>query len=103
MHPGLLRMMHRAMLRLMATARIYTALDDVVDEALSRATEAGLVAESSSKSATLHALVEYANDRLREEHEREEKLAAYKELAADTERSAAIREANLAAAAGGVL
>ena len=45
----------------------------------------------------------YANDQLREIEEREERLIAYRELAKDTARSAAIRDSVLAAAADGIL
>ena len=85
------------------TPRVYTPLDDVVAEALERASGAGLVGESASQAQKLHALVEYANDALRAIEERAEKLAAYEELASDTDRATAIREANLAAVAGGIL
>jgi hypothetical protein len=37
------------------------------------------------------------------EQERMEKIAAYRELAADTDRAQAIRDANLAAVAAGIL
>jgi hypothetical protein len=47
--------------------------------------------------------VAYANDHLRETEERELKLVAYRELAEDTARSAAIRDSVLAAAADGIL
>lgn len=87
----------------MTATRVYTQFDQVVDEALSRAPRTGLVDDASSQSQKLHALVAFANEVLREAEEREEKIVAYKELAADAERSAAIREANLAAAARGVL
>ena len=87
----------------MSVTRVYTPFDEIVDEALSRAPRTGLVSDDSSQAQKLHALVTFANNVLREDEEREEKIAAYRELAADTERSAAIREANLAAAARGVL
>ena len=87
----------------MPATRIYTPFDELVGEALSRAPRTGLVSDDSSQAQKLRALVTFANDVLREDEEREEKIAAYRELAADTERSAAIREANLAAAARGVL
>ncbi|HVC87182.1 MAG TPA: hypothetical protein VNC40_07130 [Gaiellaceae bacterium] len=87
----------------MSVTRVYTPFDEIVDEALSRAPRTGLVSDDSSQAQKLHALVTFANNVLREDEEREEKIAAYRELAADTERSAAIREANLAAATRGVL
>jgi hypothetical protein len=87
----------------MTATRVYTPFDQLVDEALARAPRTGLVAEGSSQAQKLHALVEFANGILREDEEREEKIAAYQELAADTERAAGIREANLAAVARGVL
>ncbi len=87
----------------MTATRVYTALDDVVDEALARAPRTGLVSKDSSQAQKLHALVEFANGILRDDEERAEKIAAYQELAADVERAAAIREANLAAVARGVL
>lgn len=87
----------------MTAARVYTPLDEIVIEALARASHTGLVSETGSQAQKLHALVEYANDVLRTTQEREEKLAAYEELARDTDRAAAIREANLAAVADGIL
>ncbi len=83
--------------------RVYTPFDETVAEALARAPRTGLVSEGASQAQKLHALVTFASRVLREDEEREEKLAAYRELAGDTERSAAIREANLAAVARGVL
>jgi len=83
--------------------RVYTPFDHLVDEAMHRAIEAGVVAEDASGAKKLRALVEVANDTLRSEAERKEKIAAYQELAADTERAEAIREANLAAVAAGIL
>lgn len=85
------------------TPRIYTPIDDLVTEALERVTRRGRVAEKASRAAKLHALVEVANETLRVDEEREEKIAAYRELAADVERANAIREANLAAVAAGIL
>jgi hypothetical protein len=83
--------------------RVYTPFDDIVDEAMRRVIEAGIVPETASDSKKLHALVEVANQTLRAEQERAEKIAAYQELAADAERAHAIREANLAAVAAGIL
>ncbi|MBA3332150.1 MAG: hypothetical protein H0T39_14990 [Actinobacteria bacterium] len=85
------------------SSRVYTPLDDVVAEALDRAPRTQLVSASASRAQKLHALVVYANDRLRETEEREEKLTAYRELSEDTVRSAAIRDSVLAAAADGIL
>jgi hypothetical protein len=87
----------------MPTRRVYTALDELVAEALERAPRSGLVTEEASQAQKLRALVEVANETLRGAEEREEKIAAYAELAADTERADAIREANLAAVAAGIL
>lgn len=87
----------------MQAPRVYTPLDELVSEALQRAPRTGLVSDGASAAQKLHALVEFANEALRADEEREERIAAYQELAADTERAAAIREANLAAAAAGVL
>jgi hypothetical protein len=87
----------------MSASRVYTPLDEVVREALSRAPKTHLVAPNASQARKLHALVSYANDHLRESEEREMKLAAYRELAEDTARSAAIRASVLAAAADGIL
>lgn len=85
------------------TTRVYTSLDPLVEEALDRASRVGLVAENASRAEKLHALVEVANDVLVADEARQEKIVAYEELAADTERAAAIREANLAAVAAGIL
>jgi hypothetical protein len=87
----------------MPAQRVYTPLDELVSEALDRASRAGIVPDKASQAQKLHALVEVANNVLRADEEHEEKIAAYRELAADTERSAAIREANLAAVAAGIL
>jgi hypothetical protein len=83
--------------------RVYTPLDEVVLEALGRAPQTHLVSENASRAQKLHALVAYANDHLRQTEEREMKLVAYRELAEDTARSAAIRDSVLAAAADGIL
>jgi hypothetical protein len=83
--------------------RVYTQFDDVVAEALERAPQTQLVSANASRAQKLHALVVYANDQLREIEEREERLIAYRELAEDTARAAAIRDSVLAAAADGIL
>lgn len=83
--------------------RVYTSFDELVEEAMHRIADAGLVEESASNAQKVHALIELANDTLRDAEERMEKIAAYQELATDAERSQAIREANLAAAAAGIL
>lgn len=87
----------------MTASRVYTPLDALVAEALERATWRGLVPADASRAAKLHVLVEVANATMRADEEREEKIAAYEELVMDAERSIAIREANLAAAAAGIL
>ena len=87
----------------MAESRVYTPLDAIVAEALERAPQTRLVSDKASRSQKLHALVVYANEHLRDVEEREEKLVAYRELAQDTARSAAIRDSALAAAADGIL
>lgn len=87
----------------MSATRVYTPLDDIVAEALRRAPRTQLVSATASRAQKLHALVAYANDQLRESEEREEKLAAYRELSEDTVRSAAIRDSVFAAAADGIL
>jgi len=86
----------------MAT-RIYTALDDTLGRALDTAVDAGLVNEGASRSERLRALALYADRRLQDDREREEKLAAYRELAQDEERLAAIRGSVLAAVDDGIL
>jgi hypothetical protein len=91
------------MLHGMAATRVYTQLDDLVNEALERASRSGLVPKKASRAQKLHALVEVANETLRADEEREEKIAAYQELAADTNRADAIREANLAAVGAGII
>ena len=87
----------------MPATRVYTPLDDLVNEALDRAARVGLVSDDASRAQKLHALVEVANDVLRADEERAEKISAYQELAADIERAEAICEANLAAVAAGIL
>jgi hypothetical protein len=87
----------------MPATRVYTALDDLVSEALERASRSGLVPKQASQAQKLRALVAVANETLRADEEREEKIAAYQELAADTNRADAIREANIAAVAAGIL
>lgn len=87
----------------MSAPRVYTALDSLVTEALERAPRTGLAASEDSASKKLHALVEFANAVLRADEEREEKLAAYRELAADDDRARAIRASNLRAAELGIL
>jgi len=86
----------------MAT-RIYTALDDTLGRALDTAVDAGLVSEGASRAERLRALALYADRRLQDDREREEKLAAYRELAQDEERLAAIRGSVLAAVDDGIL
>ena len=87
----------------MSVPRVYTALDSLVTEALERAPRTGLAASEDSASKKLHALVEFANSVLRADEEREEKLAAYKELAVDDDRARTIRASNLRAAELGIL
>ncbi len=88
----------------MATSpRIYTAHDDAINDALSTAVEAGLVTEKTSQPKKLRALALYGAQRLAEEQERQELLAAYEELAEDEERLAAIRASNLRSAEAGLL
>ncbi len=87
----------------MSVTRVYTPLDDVVTEALQRAPQTRLVSAQASRAQKLRALVIYANDHLRDTEEREQKLIAYRELDADTARSAAIRDSVLAAVADGIL
>jgi hypothetical protein len=84
-------------------SRIYTASDDQIERALDAAVEQGLTDSTASRSARLRALALYAGDRLTEEHEREERRAAYKRLAEDEERLVAIRESVLVAAEDGIL
>lgn len=86
----------------MAT-RIYTALDDTLAHALDTAVGAGLVEKGASRSERLRALALYAERRLHDDREREEKLAGYRELAQDEERVAAIRGSVLAAVDDGIL
>jgi hypothetical protein len=83
--------------------RVYTPFDGLVDEALHRIAESGRIDETASDARKVHALIEIANDTLRTEQERMEKIAAYRELAADSERAHGIRDANLAAVAAGIL
>lgn len=83
--------------------RVYTQFDADLGRALETAVEAGLVAASASRSERLRALALYADQRLNDDREREEKLAAYRELAEDEERLAAIRGSVLAAVDDGIL
>lgn len=87
----------------MPMTRVYTPLDPLISEAFERASRSGLVPKNASQAQKLHILVEVANEALRADEEREEKIAAYAELAADTERAEAIRESNLSAVAAGIL
>jgi hypothetical protein len=84
-------------------SRVYTEFDALVDEAMHRIADVGRIEQEASGARKLYALVEVANDTLRMEQERMEKIAAYQELAADTDRAQAIRDANLAAVAAGIL
>lgn len=83
--------------------RLYTRRDNAIELALTHARQFGLVAERSSDASALHALVAFADERLVAEHEREEKLVAYRELAADDERREAIYASNLQAIEDGIL
>lgn len=85
------------------TSRVYTPLDQRLEEALIRAARSGLVPSGASRSQQLRALALYADEHLRDDQEREEKLAAYRELAADADRAVAIRASVRAAAADGIL
>ena len=62
-------------------ARIYTTRDTRIEHALATAAAAGLIDADASSAQKLHALVVYADEQLTAEAEREEKLAAYRELA----------------------
>ena len=84
-------------------SRIYTPSDDQIEDALAVAVERGLIDATASRSAQLRALVLYAGDRLTEEQEREERRAAYEQLAEDEDRLDAIRASVLAAAEDGIL
>jgi hypothetical protein len=100
--------MHHDMLPRMAkasvpAARIYTTRDKRIEHALATATAVGLVDANASSAQKLHALVVYADERLRAEAEREEKLAAYRELAQDDERLEAIHAGSRLAAEHGLL
>lgn len=92
------------MLQPMATKdRVYTALDAQVIEALDVAAESGLVEPGASRSERLRALAVYAKDRLREQRDLDERIAAYDEIAGDQERAAAIEASVLAAVEDGLL
>ena len=84
-------------------ARIYTPVDNDLGRALETAVAAGLVEEGASPAKRLRALALYADRRLVEDREREEKLEAYRGLAEDEERLSAIRGSVLAAAEDGIL
>ncbi len=84
-------------------SRIYTPSDDQIEHALAVAVERGLIDATASRSAQLRALVLYAGDRLTEEQEREERRAAYEQIAEDEDRLDAIRASVLAAAEDGIL
>lgn len=83
--------------------RIYTTHDESIDRALALATETGLVRANDSEAKKVRAMIEYAGERLAEKAEREERIAAYKILARDEDRSKAIRSSVLAAADHGIL
>jgi hypothetical protein len=86
-----------------SAARIYTKRDGRIEHALATATAVGLVDANASSAQKLHALVVYADERLTAEAEREEKLAAYRELAEDDERLQAIRAGSRLAAEHGLV
>lgn len=83
--------------------RIYTAHDERVEHALTIAVDQGLVAKEAPRSTQLRALVLYADERLTEQRERDERVVAYRELAKDEERLAAIEGSVLAAVEDGIL
>lgn len=83
--------------------RVYTALDSELADALELAVAAGLVEAGASRSERLHALAVFAKERLVEQRDLSERIAAYDEIAADEERAAAIEASVLAAVEDGLL
>ena len=97
------RPVHRGMLRRGMSQRIYTKRDSEVERALETARRAGLVSAGASGSERLRALALYADARLTEEADLQERIRAYDELAEDRERSEVIRASVLAGVEAGIL
>lgn len=85
------------------STRVYTRRDETVERALAHVVEFKLVSESASVADKVHVLIALADERLVADHEREQKLSAYRVLAEDEERRKSIREASFAALENGIL
>lgn len=83
--------------------RLYTTMTDEVAEALDAAPEAHLVVEGASAAERLRAWTLYGYHHWLAQRMRERKLEAYRELAQDEERIAAIRAANEQAIEAGLI
>jgi hypothetical protein len=83
--------------------RISTVVTPELEEAVDAAPEAQLVDRKAGEAERLRAWAVYGYRTWQAEKEREIKLAAYQELAADDERREAIRQSNLQAADAGLL
>ncbi len=84
--------------------RIYMTRSALLDEAIDAAREAGLVEEERAPiSRRAEAWAIYGYRRWLEEHEREEKIAAYEAIGADDDHLEAIRAANQRAIDAGIL
>lgn len=87
-----------------ATARrISTTVTPELDEAVQAAERAHLVGPSAGEAERLRAWALYGFRAWRSEQVRDDKLAAYRELAGDQERRDDLRAANLRAAGAGLL
>ncbi len=89
--------------RTSALPRAYTPVDDRLAHALECAADFRLVPEGASRSERLRSLALYACERLEADAAFEQQVAAYRELAADPERSAAIKASVLQAVEDGIL
>jgi hypothetical protein len=85
------------------THRIATVVTPELEDAVEAAPQAEIVEPRASEAERLRAWALYGYRHWQAERAHEEKLEAYRRIAADEERRAAIREANLRAAEAGLL
>lgn len=74
------------------SGRLYAKPTPLLVEALDAAPRAHLVAETAPTTERLTAWAEYGYRCWREEQDRQEKVEAYRAIAADTNRQAEVRE-----------
>lgn len=86
-----------------AAHRIATTVTPELSEAVAAAVEADLVAENAPESERLREWALYGYRAWRQARAREEKLAAYREIAEDPERREALEAASRAAVEAGLL